>query len=144
MLHQFKVIKTRIWLENFVGFFQTNTFQNCILGLMIRLFSFLEVQISKILINFILILYHSCSYNFCCYFLFYDTTHWGLKIKLILKLFPNDLFKRHLDAILTPSRKESRDLEVSRMEIFVTLVNGIQLSTNVTVSFILFTVEVLD
>ena len=112
-------------------FFQTNSFQNCILGLMIKLFG-------------LLFLYHSYCYIFYCYFLFYDTTHQGLKTMLMLTSFPNDLFQRHLDVILTLYRGVCRTLKVSRMELFVTLINGFQLLTNVTVSSILFAVGVLD
>ena len=104
----------------------------------------MQVQVSNISINFVLILCYSYCYTSCCYFLFYDTTHRGLKIMLILTSFPSYLFQRYLDVILKPDGVVSRILVASRMEFFVALLYSFQLLTNVTVSSVLFTVGVLD
>ena len=104
----------------------------------------MQVQVSNISINFVLILCYSYCYTSSCYFLFHNTTHRGLKIMLILTSFPSDLFQRYLDVILIPDGDVSRILVASRMEFLVELLYSFQFLTYVTVSSVLFNVGVLD
>ena len=84
---------------------------------------------SNVSIKFLVILYHSYRYTFCFLFRFYDTTHRGLQIMLMLILFPGNAFQRHFNVMLTPvggacrMEMESR-VEASRMEVVMTLING--------------------
>ena len=99
-LHILKVIKTRAWdWKILLGFFKLIVLRIASWkGLITRIFSLLQVQVemSKVSIKFLVILYHSYCYSFCCLFRFYDTTHRGLKIMLMLILFPGNAFQRHL------------------------------------------------
>lgn len=111
------------------------------MGIKIRLFGLLEFQIINISINITLTVYHSYCYTFCCYFLFYEITHCTLM--LMLTSFLSEIFRRHLDVILTPGGGVSRMLSASRMELFVTLISGFLLLTNITVTSVLFVKGVL-